>query len=279
MTRKEIWPNFFIVGAPRAGTTALYQYLQRVPGVYMSPVKEPRYFSKSHKERTKAEYLQLFSGVRDEIAVGEASVGYLRNPDSPYLIRDAVPDARIIISLRDPVERFYSSYFEQTRKHMTELSFEDTLRAEDGLKSVLYAEAVQRYLDTFGAERVKIIVFEEFARDPRKTVGDVLAFLGVDDGPPASIGTPYNSYTIPRWSPSAGLLKNKLARTIWRAVAPKRLRLMVSRRILYKGAEKPPMLEDSRKFLEQAFREDVERLEKILGRPLPWFHAKDARNR
>jgi hypothetical protein len=277
--RKEIWPNFFIVGAPRAGTTALYEYLKQVPGVYMSPVKEPRYFGNNQEGRTKAEYLQLFSGVRDEIAIGEASVGYLRNPDTPGRIRDTVPDARIIISLRDPVERIYSSYFEQTRKHMREMSFEETLRAEDGLQSVLYAEPVQRYLDTFGAERVKIIVFEEFARDPRKTVGDILAFLGVDAGPPASIGTPHASYTIPRWSLTTGLLTNKLARTIWRAIAPKRLRLAVSRRILYKRAEKPPMLEDSRKFLEQAFREDVERLEKILNRPLPWFHAKDARNR
>ena len=86
---KEIWPNFFIVGAPRAGTTTLYKYLRHTPGVYMPSLKEPKYFAPSlgaryHAEpilrfdrqprtRSQADYLNLFQGVKDEAAIGEAS--------------------------------------------------------------------------------------------------------------------------------------------------------------------------------------------------------------
>src|SRR5262249_11013082 len=113
----EIWPNFFIVGAPRAGTTSLYIYLKQIPGIYMSPVKEPHYFNHEPGERSRDEYLELFRAADTAVAVGEASVGYLRHPDAPLRIRANVPHAKIIMSLRDPVEKVYSQYFEQVRKH------------------------------------------------------------------------------------------------------------------------------------------------------------------
>jgi len=109
---KVLWPNFFIVGASRSGTTSLYKYLKAIPSVYMSPVKEPGYFAQPRiPERAeylklfdggihdKCEYLKLFEGVKDEVAVGEASTNYLWRPEAASRIHDTVPDARIIISL------------------------------------------------------------------------------------------------------------------------------------------------------------------------------------
>ena len=106
----SLLPNLFVVGAQRAGTTSIYEYLKGAKGVYMSPKKEPHYFSPSAQKQSKKfddptlereKYLGLFRGVTDEIAIGEASPSYLWDPDSPKLIHDAIPDARIIIS-QDP---------------------------------------------------------------------------------------------------------------------------------------------------------------------------------
>ena len=101
----ERWPNFFIVGAPRCGTTSLYEYLNHTPGIFMSKVKEPNYFSVSVTPKIKLsqliqdkkQYLSLFKDVKDEIAIGEASVPYLWDPKAPLLIHEAIPDARIIM--------------------------------------------------------------------------------------------------------------------------------------------------------------------------------------
>src|SRR5919108_6309578 len=114
---KEIWPNFFIVGTQKAATTSLYFYLKEIPGVYMSQVKEPFYFAPhavqsntSDLIRDKREYLRLFENASGYVAVGEASPIYLWDPDAPKLIHQTVPHARIIMILRDPIERAYSNY-------------------------------------------------------------------------------------------------------------------------------------------------------------------------
>src|SRR5689334_14600377 len=103
-------PNFFIVGAPKAGTTSLYHYLKQHPEVYMSPVKEPNYFSYEetvkqnlyHKEKgvgTFEEYSKLFASANGRHkAIGEASVSYLFYASVPEKIKKAVPHAKIVIS-------------------------------------------------------------------------------------------------------------------------------------------------------------------------------------
>ena len=121
----EKWPNFFIVGAPRAGTTSLYAYLSQIPGIYMSPVKEPEFFSPNRSTNddlipivNKNDYLTLFKNVKDELLIGEASTCYLEDPDSPKLIYNKVADAYIIILLRDPIERAYSHYLMHRRNNL-----------------------------------------------------------------------------------------------------------------------------------------------------------------
>src|SRR5262249_47246667 len=128
---KPVWPNFFIVGAPRAGTTSLYQYLKQAPGIYMSPVKEPHYFGHNSGRRSEAKYLELFRGAEGHSAVGEASVSYLRNPGTAERIKRSLPGARIIIIVRDPVEVVYSHYFEFARRYASDLSFEQVAALEE----------------------------------------------------------------------------------------------------------------------------------------------------
>src|SRR4051812_13703713 len=221
----------------------------------MSRVKEPHYFSQDRADDSTAKYLDLFRGAVQGEAVGEASVGYLHNPSAPRRIKRAVPDARIIIIVRDPVERVYSHYFEFVRKHASNLTFEKAARAEEHTAASFYCAVILRYLDLFGPDRTKVIVFEEFVEDPRRTVVDVMEFLGVRGAAPDFNARAYNSYTASRAPIVGGILASNRYRRMWRALAPRFLRQTVRRRqVLYRPAEKPPMVDETRRFLQDTFR-------------------------
>jgi len=113
----EKWPNFFIVGVPRAATTSLDDLLKRSEGVFMPSHKEPHYFSSIESSilypppiRDKKKYLALFKKAPEGALIGESSTSYSWDPTSAKSIHQIVPEAKIIISLRDPVERAYSHY-------------------------------------------------------------------------------------------------------------------------------------------------------------------------
>jgi len=287
----ERWPNFFIVGAPRCGTTSLYEYLKQTPGVYMSPVKEPRFFSSidlvnptSPTIRDKKKYLTLFKKVKDEKAVGEASPVYLRDPQSPKLIHDTVPKARIIVMLRDPVERSFSSYLLRKGLGKETLPFMDAIKKalnshDDDSRRIIdagfYSQQVKRYLDTFGKNLVKIIIFEEFVKDVRRVVKDVLEFLEVNAEPPESIGEIYNPFAVPRGPFAPFVLRSHFMLKIRNNLVPHAIGSFVIKNVLKKKETKPELSQEDRIFLEEIYRNDVKKLREILGRPIPWSLVKN----
>jgi hypothetical protein len=202
-------PNFFVVGASRAGTTSLWHYLKQHPDVYLpaDPLsKEPSHFCDltpvwARKYRDFDAYLGLFDKVVDERAIGDASTTYLPSPESAGRIRERYPDAKIIIMLRNPADRAYSLYsllcqlgFEWITPFERALTHEEARCQSEEFKhdnpfwfyayqyfrSGLYAEQVERYLTAFSAERVKIIRFEAFRKWPVEITQDVYGFIGVD---------------------------------------------------------------------------------------------------
>jgi hypothetical protein len=310
---EEIWPNFFIVGAQKAGTTSLYFYLKDIPQVYMSPLKEPFYFaphavhnSASDIIRDKKEYLRLFEKANGHIAIGEASPIYLWDPDAPKLIHQTVPHARIIMILRDPIERAYSIYLEKVRYSGVKSSFYDELmrdyKSQEKLygKSQLYVEfgmyyeQVKRYFDIFGREQVKVIVFEEFVQHPEQIVNEVLAFLGVKYTV-TEIREQHNPYSVPRsplsrlifaffrWLRARNVRFYKLLMLLPDSVLeslplPSGKSSGFAAKILFKRIEKPKMEPEAFKFLQEIYYDDVLRLESLLGRSLPWPSIKSRSN-
>ena len=193
----EKWPNLFIVGASKSATGTLYVHLSKVPGICMSTIKEPNYFSvKIHPGdgelviRDKKQYLSLFNIDKDDKIIGEASPEYLGDSEAPNLIYQVSPNAKIIIILRDPVERAYSHYFTFVRQGRIKNSFHDEVQLalenkKKGIKSNfgmlesgLYCEQVKRYLDKFGLKQVKVLIFDEFIKNQKATLEEVLEFLG-----------------------------------------------------------------------------------------------------
>jgi len=282
------WPNFFIVGTQKAGTTTLYEYLKEIPEVYMSPIKEPRYFNSeiffSHISviKDKSEYLNLFRNVKDQKAIGEASSGYLRDPMSAKLIHDAVPKAKIIILLRDPIERAFSAYLMHKSKGVTKKSFHEIISEGNKRKPGnsnefrvyllhgLYNKQVKKYYDVFRPNRVKVWIFEEFVKNHELILREVLDFLGIDSNIPKNIGKTYNEYGVPRGKISEKILGSKTVVRMVNKLVPQSFALNIRKNILLNVEKKPTILEEDRKALESFFLEDVKELEKFLQRKLPW---------
>src|SRR3972149_1266687 len=282
----EKWPNFFIVGAPRCGTTFLHNYLNQIPGIYMSKVKEPGYFSLSIDPnlkltkpiRDKKKYLNLFKKVTDEVAIGESSPSYLWDPKAPKFIFETVQDAKIIMILRDPVQRSYSHYLLGLGLGYQTLSFRKAmLKTLNGLddysnriaSASFYAESVKRYLEIFKKEQIKIFIFEEFIKDINKSVKEILNFLGVTSEIPDSIKTVTNTIDVSAGRFTKYLIRNRVLRLLVRELVPAEGGPIV-RKLFSKKTKKPPLSEEDRKFAEEIYREDAKKLELILGRHLPW---------
>ena len=286
----ERWPNLFLVGAPKAGTSSLYAYLTNTEGIYMSPLKEPNFFSitiilensTAKPIRDKKKYLSLFKKGEDQKFLGEASPEYLSDVEAPKLIHEVSPNAKIIISLRDPVERAFSSYFMFKRLGLMKSTFLNVLnkyleKKKKGLKSPLgllemglYYEPVNRYLNIFGPKQIKIIIFEEFIKEPKKTMEEVLEFLDIKSSIDNFKEVVYNKYGVPRGPFLRLLLKDKTTFRIIERFIPTSARKFLKENLLMKNEPKPKINLEARKILVDFYKEDVEKLEKLLGKKFPW---------
>ena len=284
-------PNFFIVGAQKAGTTSLYHYLDQHPEVYMSPRKEPHYFEGMHSEYKRPgirstpvsdleEYQALFQGASGETAIGEASASYLYSPRAPRLIDEAVPEARIIIILRNPADRAYSNYLHCVQVGREPLgSFAEALGAEESRmqerwgplwyyrdKGYYYAQ-VERYLDVFGRDRVGVWLHEDLRNEARGTLAEVFRFLQVDEDFVPDASVEHNPSGVPK---IGGLYKGVRAFTarnpvLVERVMPARLRGYVKSRLFTKPPPFPPEL---RRDLTRGYSQDVLKLQDLIGRDL-----------
>jgi hypothetical protein len=284
-----IWPNFFVVGAPKAGTTSLHHYLQEIPGIYVSPVKEPHYFctetaEKCHIQRVsrQVDYLAFFDGVGDETAIGEVSPVYLRAPESPGLIAQKVPEAKIIICLRDPIDRAISHYWMHWRVGIEVRSFREALNdycfnnntdsifSYTVMESGFYFKQVKRYLDIFGRGNVLFIIFEEFKHTPHQTLAEICRFLGVNASTEHILTEAQNAYYEPRNKLALAIVQNKMIRKLAKKIIPQSTGWSIVRTFFGKKASKPQMGAYELDLLKKIYEDDSSRLTTLLGRPLPW---------
>jgi hypothetical protein len=196
-------PNFFIAGAPKCGTTALYQYLRSHPNVFMPQLKEPHFFSDdliTHQfVRTLDEYIQLFAEASPQQShVGEASASYLLSSAAIPAIREFNPGAKIIAMFRNPVEVVHSFHSQLLYwSEETEPDFERAWRLQERRRQGIdvprtcrepfwlqyndvgrFGTQAQRLLSVFPPEQVKVILFDDFASSPQRVYQEVIDFLG-----------------------------------------------------------------------------------------------------
>jgi sulfotransferase family protein len=292
-------PNFFIVGAAKAGTTSLYAYLSQHPEVYMSTLKEPHYFSSFVVRpefdnfmpiiRDAGVYQELFLGSEGHKAVGDASPSYLCDAGAAVRIRSAIPHAKIIISLRNPVHRAYSHYLMDYRQGRETRPFRDALeadlaRSEKGwgvsfqyVELGLYAEQVERYLKAFGHSKVLVILFEDLIRDTAVVMQQVALFLGIDPNgyPESTFDRAHNPFEVSRGPFVRSVLRSRPIRVWSKRWIPQKLRTAVRNRFLFTSGLKPRLDEKSRRFLIERFAPDLQRLERLLERDLDALREND----
>tara|TARA_B100000378_G_scaffold90669_1_gene71702 strand:- start:576 stop:1463 length:888 start_codon:yes stop_codon:yes gene_type:complete len=290
------YPDFFIVGGTRCGTTSLCAYLKQHPNIFLPKRKELDYYSKStktadssfsrgfwgHREwspiENKQDYLQLFEDSKEDMVVGDGSATYLMNLDAPKLISQDNPNAKIIISLRNPIERTHTAYLAQYRTANEKHSFGESIRRDlssatgkelQNLRSLNsdYYEYVKNYYSYFPKEQIKIIIFEEFIKNPQQTMKEILHFLNLS----TDINFEYkqhNPVQISKNKISQSIITSKFFYYIGFALMPAKIRHYILRQ--FTTRTKPIMLEKDRDFLKEQYVERVKKLESLLNRKIPW---------
>jgi hypothetical protein len=176
-------PNFLYVGPDKAGSSWLHETLLRHPDVYLTPAKD-LYFFDRYYERGLDWYLDQFRDARAEEVVGEVCQDYLFHPRAAARIRRDLGCVRIMVSLRDPVERAWSSFL-YMRKHGEQPdTFAQALRSRpELLDHGRYATALGRFLEQFPRELIHVALFDDLVADPQSYLDSVTDFLGVDPMP------------------------------------------------------------------------------------------------
>ena len=299
-------PNFFVVGAARASTTSLNRYLSQHPDIFIPPGKEMHFFAAKHFPycgpgdesmnrlvvRDEEQYAQLFARVAAEKAIGESSAFYLCLPGTAERIAQAVPDAKILMILREPTQRTYSAYAFLKRDGRETVSFEEGLsreaeRKQQGYEPMWwytelsrYASQVQRYLEVFGRERVKVLVYEEFYAHPAEALREVFAFLGVRPDIVIDTSLHYNvagEVKSPRlYTFLTNFIRNPnaLEKGI-KSLLPRHVRRVWGAKVVGMLVRPVPMDIQLRAQLKPYFQEDVAKLEELLHRDLLCWHYRE----
>ena len=296
-------PNFFIVGKPKSGTTALHVMLNQHPEIFMSPFKEPNHFNREHVEEAERRdggyrglpykdlnrYLELFEAADAQKIIGEASPTYLDSRTAASEIAKFNPEAKILMVLREPVSFIRSLHSQMLRSgNETESSLREALLLEEArkrgeeipkftsnpanlfyLERANYCEQVTRYLDVFDSSQVKVVIYEDFREDNRAVLKTILEFLGVDAEfslKPVNV----NVREGVRFTKLASWLIHHGERKVgaFKERAPNWLLTPVRailRPVIFKKARHEPLDPQLRAELETKLRPDVERLGRVLG--------------
>lgn len=301
-------PNTLIIGAMKAGTTALHRILGQHPEVYLSQPKELFFFDygdcREHPKMLDKNYcldedwnspanmdwyLNKFADRGKQKIVGEATPTYLSSKKAPARIASTLKNPKLIVMLRDPVERTYSHYLHMVRFGEAVFSFQDMLKfsPRELLFRSFYKESLERYLKYFDRNQIHLIIFERFIEKPEETLHSLCRFLGIDANYKFKVKNP-NKGKAP-WIMRLSLLYNYFISTkiqdIYDGRHPeidstcKNLGLLIDqgiRKLLNLRKRKPPMDPLIRDRLINIFQAENEGLSDIIGEKIPEWSIYNA---
>ncbi len=270
-------PNFLIIGSQKAGTTTLYHVLRQHPQIYLPPRKEINFFFlDTHYQRGLTWYEHQFADAPATVrAIGEASPGYICHPAAPRRIAQALPNVRLILTIRNPIERAWSQYWDN-RRHLSEpLTFAETMATylEDDympgrrgyFSRGVYIRYIRRYLDYFPRENLLVIPLSDLKQHPAQTYRRIFTFLGIDADFKANFQARHNAAFI--W-------RNPFYRYFLMHPHATRFLPRRARRLTMWGARQPwrypPLDEALRARLRAFYAPWNAELETFLARPLHW---------
>lgn len=311
-----VMPNFLVIGVVKGGTTSLHHYLSQHPDVYLTPIKETnhfaasdmqhehfsheyaldvsidlqRYFKGGMKELVHiahvddpTDYQQLYSQVCGERAIGEISNSYAVCPGAAPAIKAAVPDAKLVIMLRNPITRIWSQYLMNLREGKTanndfleEIITDQNQKVRGWGASHLYHELglyhsqLQHYLKHFSKDQIKVILYEEYRAQPERILKDLFQFLEVTPDVPINTSKQMNTAAMPRFKKLNNLMVQtgvmKSAKNLLGRKARQQLK-----GLLYSSKNIPKMDAASRAYLIDFYHSEVEQLSNFLERDMLFY--------
>jgi len=273
-----ILPNFVLIGAQKAGTTALANYLRQHPEVCFSRPKETWFFDRRYEKGIEwfASHFEHWNG---EPAIGEGTARLLACQEAPSRIHDHIPSAQLICILRDPVERAFSQYYFYlyTGKADSDKSFRELIRRQDTalgwdlINQGLYIDHLRRYEEIFGRDQLTVVLHRTFRQNPASVLRVLYETIGVDPTFQPDTESEHNVTEYP-----ASRKAYVALRKTWRVVqshmetyapdATKTLR-QVARRVLF-DTQKPTMEDEDRTYLRQVYEQPNRELESWLDEDL-----------
>jgi hypothetical protein len=282
--RKGLLPNFFVIGAGKAGTTSLHSYLALNPAIHMSKVKEPNFFTADDPTRPhangrmgdRATYEAMF--VTDKPLRGESSTSYTVHPLRPGVpgrIHALVPEARFVYVVRDPVERTISHYMQAFNAGYDDRSLDEALADLDDdvatrgyVAASRYATQLDQYLQFFDLERIYVVDQARLAAETAQVVDDIAAFLGAPPtgASPEAYVRLNETAAKRRASPVLRKLRSfHRARAFARETPVLRKLTLALREVLSSPTEKPQGSPELRARLADHLRPEAQRLREMTG--------------
>ena len=286
-------PNFIIAGFPKCGTTSLFHYLKQHPDIFMPNQKELHFFTqpqifklnkgpkdkvvKQSHIKSEKEYLELFKSVKDEVAVGDASPSYINYPENFGMIKQYLNDPKVIVIVRDPIDRAYSNYLHLKRELRETMDFFSALKNEDNRREESYSDFwYYRFNSTYYKKilmakktfsNVLVLTSEEFKKNPEITLKKVYSFLGVKSivnkqalETKFNVGGYYKKNLITSLIFQPSRFKNALKKII----KPTRgIKMLVSRFSRLFQIKQPSIDQDSLNYLKKHFSKEINNLKKM----------------
>jgi hypothetical protein len=260
-----------IIGAPKAATSWLTSNLRACPQIFM-PKGELHYFNRNFHLGSNW-YFEQFAGARPGQIVGEKSASYLASPEAPARLRALLPKARLIVQLRDPVERAYSDYCMLLRRGEVGRRIEDHLdpaRAsrERFIADGEYGRHLARWFDHFDRRDFLILLHDDIKANPTPSFDAVSAFLSLSGAKSFNLKQLVKAKELP----TLPLMMQRALAPFKPMVAPFRKQRWFAtiRNRFARPIEYPPLADELRKKLRDHYRDDVMTLEKVLGRSVGW---------
>ncbi|SLN11641.1 Sulfotransferase domain protein [Roseivivax jejudonensis] len=264
-------PNLVVIGAMKCGTTALHDYLERHPDIFMSTPKEVNYFSGNQSDRSLDWYKNLFPAtckIQGESSQNYSKAHLERFADAPRRMAETIPDAKLIYMVRDPIERYRSHVSENYVGEMPE-SIRWIEKTDHRLKTGLYHWQLSHFLKFYPIEQIRVVDLDDLARDRLEVMNGVFDFLGVDrvDDPAMFdfVSNPNGEDVVPPH------LRRTFAYRAANRLAPGMLSRVVHRdavrRRFFPGSYKPKLSLAEAARLREVYAPDVAALRALTGQP------------
>lgn len=259
-------PNFLGIGAARAGTTWIARNLAQHPDVFV-PYKKELHFFDGNFAKGVAYYEAEFQGWADQKAVGEITPKYLHHEDAAARIKETLPNAKLIVSLRNPIERAYSSYWKSRASFPDDKLVSFVERREvlpDLVEAGLYYKHLERYFALFGRQQIAILLFDDIEQRPEQALRDLFMFLEVDPTfVPSTLHHKIN----------AGAAQGKMGRSKFLEMLARTFGRMQMAKVSAKleeanSSDLPPIPAEIRLELAEIYRQPNAILQDMLGRDL-----------